>query len=161
RSQTRRHDVARRARLDAAPHGRPRRPDCRRGRRRPQSGPGGRMSDRTIYPTRTCFDDTVEFLERAAREHPEQVRSGRFSIVHGIIRIPDDQAPGYGGAPGARSVHAWIEDGPRVWEHGILDGQKITYCVDRREYYAKLRVQETTVYPPQAVLTNNLAFGTT
>ena len=112
-----------------------------------------------IYPTHRCFDNAIEFCEEMAREHP--VEALQLQVVHGIVLVPDEQpTDGHDARPGDRSVHAWVEtpDG-HVWDAGLLDGQLIRFKVQREEYYAHYRVQETTHYTLEQVLEANRASG--
>lgn len=92
----------------------------------------------TIYPTTTCFDDSLENLTLLIQENPSRLTDGSLLIVHGIIN-PD----------GKEIAHAWIElDGKTVVDSGILDGEKITYSVSLEEYYRQAKITDTTKYMP-------------
>jgi hypothetical protein len=112
-----------------------------------------------IHPTHRCFDDAIEFCEQMAREDPAQALT--LVVVHGIVLVPEDQPTDVTDAqPGERSVHAWVEtpDG-KVWDAGIHEGERIQFAVDRDEYYAHYRVQETTRYTLLELLEHNRASG--
>jgi hypothetical protein len=111
-----------------------------------------------IFPTHRCFDNAVEFCDRRARARHPSVETLR--LVHGIILVPRDQPTGLTDAePDMRSVHAWVEDGDLVWDAGLLDGVQIEFAVQKAEYYAHYRVQETTVYTMRELLEHNRASG--
>lgn len=113
-----------------------------------------------VFPTHHCFDDAIEFCERRARAHHPSVRT-TLRIVHGIILVPEDHPAGASdAAAGDRAIHAWVEDGDLVWDAGLLaDGRRIEFAVQKAEYYAHYRVQETTVYTMWDVLEHNRASG--
>lgn len=93
-----------------------------------------------IHPTNTCFDDVLDQQAWLLQVDPE--RANRQHIVHGICLMPD------GPDEGKPFAHAWVEDNleNRVYQSGMLDGEKIWYSCDRPEWYLKIRVQEYTRY---------------
>jgi hypothetical protein len=99
------------------------------------------MSAPTIHPTRSCFDDALDFIAAAVTRHgPWAVEHLR--LVHAICRIPEGQHKA-----GRRFAHAWVEqDRQIVIQAGLIDGQKAYYGTLRRDHYRELRVECSTVY---------------
>ena len=66
----------------------------------------------------------------------------RQFIVHGICLIP------HGPDTDKPFAHAWVEDDDenRVYQSGILNGEKVWYSVDRDEWKKLIRVQAFTRY---------------
>jgi hypothetical protein len=107
-----------------------------------------------IYPTHRCFDDAIEYCEEQARADAPGWRD--LILVHAIILVPEENPPGSDAVPGERAVHAWVEDGDLVWDAGVLeDGRRVRFSVERAEYYAHYRVQETTRYTMLEALIEN------
>jgi len=111
----------------------------------------------TIFPTHHCFDDALDLLVQFLREDPAGgLEHSRFWLVHGIARYPEGQPHA-----GERFAHAWVETfDKRVWDCGVLDGELITYSVDRAEFYEKLRIETTTRYSARAAWDENRRSGT-
>lgn len=113
-----------------------------------------------LYPTRHCFDDAIELCEHWAREDPDTALS--LVVVHGIVLVPDSQpADASDIAPGTRSVHAWVETpAGLVFDAGLNEaGERFVFSVEKADYYAHYRVQETTRYTMPEVLAANRASG--
>lgn len=96
----------------------------------------------TILPTKTCFDDALDYLAAALADAPEWALE-HLVLVHGILLSPPNALE-----PNEPFAHGWVEQDRRVViQAGIVEGQgKGYYGVDRREFYAQMRVQCTTVY---------------
>lgn len=102
-----------------------------------------------ILPTNTCFDDVLDHQSAVHRLIPLIVE--RQFIVHGILLAPE------GPHQDEPFAHAWVEDDveSRVYQSGIIDGQKIWWSADRTEWESKMRVQQRTRYTfEQALLLN-------
>lgn len=92
--------------------------------------------DMTIYPTHSCFDDAMEFIEELAKQRNPIVH--QMHVVHGICLHPDDNH---------RYSHAWVEEAEKfVIFAGIHKGVKQYFAAPRDEYHADARVQEFTKY---------------
>lgn len=97
-------------------------------------------NDPTIYPTHSCFDDAMEFIEHEvgtdALSNPT-VEHG-FRIVHAVMRMPS----------GRRYAHAWCEDIPNrfVWQRGIIDGVSTWYAYRLADWFAVMQVDLHTRY---------------
>jgi hypothetical protein len=101
----------------------------------------------TVHPTHTCFDDALDYIEALIRQDVHLVRrnSSKLFVVHGICLKPE------GPTKGEPFAHAWVEDEysepeARVWQGGILNGERIFYALDRVEFFQRMRVQECTRY---------------
>lgn len=101
----------------------------------------------TIYPTHSCFDDALEFIEWVAKEYKTEDLSF-LTLVHGIAQ----------GDGGALHAHGWVEDsGMNVAIYaGILRSEKVYFYTPIDEYYKAHRVQETTRYTLREALEHNL-----
>jgi len=100
------------------------------------------VADGRLYPTRHCFDDAVAYIEMIARE--DAARAIQFVLVHGVFRLTARNAA----TPaeiGARVAHAWVEEGDLVWDNAVTaDGHRVTFAVDRAEYYREMAVERDT-----------------
>jgi hypothetical protein len=115
----------------------------------------------TIYPTHTCFDDAMDFLETTIKEgkHPREYIVNNLVTVHAICIMPD----------GTKYAHAWIEEGDSCIFKGrgecLIDG-KMEHLegymwADKKEFYAYYNVQETTHYSLEQVWKENKKHATT
>jgi len=123
-----------------------------------------------ILPTRTCFDDALEYLARRLNEmsrpaFDQLMAEGGLVLVHGICIIPLDSPEA-----GERFAHAWVEerrdDGSTVvWQDGFLEcagelnGQRITYAITREEFQRELQPQRFTRYSPREAWEENRRTG--
>lgn len=118
------------------------------------------LSGKTILPTRTCFDDALEYLEWIAAElllrygPVDAVRSEllNYTVVHAICLHPEENHP---------FAHGWVEHDGEAIEAGILDGVRITYAMPLETHNAKLRVQERTEYTMPEIIEHNYRTGHT
>jgi len=106
----------------------------------------------TILPTHTCFDDALEFLNAILKyEGVERLLGVR--VVHGICLAPE------GVQIGQPFAHAWCEEDGSCIQAGLVEGEKVYFGVDRAEFYAMLRPQDTTTYTPEEAVAQNFASG--
>lgn len=110
------------------------------------------MTSPVLLPTRSCFNDSIEYLEslayaamaagdRALFDRPDLL------LVHAIVDPIDSDA--------GRHAHAWIEDGDTVIQGNLLEGEKIYAVFDRAEFEAKMRIEACTKYTMREVLAEN------
>lgn len=101
----------------------------------------------TIYPTHSCFDDAMEFMEFVAKEYKNEDLSF-LKLVHGTVKGDD----------GLPHAHAWVEDsGTEVAIYaGVLKCEKVYFYTPIEEFYSGWRVQETTKYTIKETVENNL-----
>jgi len=117
----------------------------------------------TIYPSRSCFDDAIDFIETRVRENPQIVHGTSLLLVHGIAIAPPDHDGSI--VTGQPFAHAWVDehdraDGDVAWASGILDGSRVYYAVRRREFYRYLRIRRFTRYTLREVWEHNQQWGT-
>jgi hypothetical protein len=110
------------------------------------------MTDETtIYPTHSCFDDSVANLAHLMHQDGARMTNGTLLICHGII------------SPDGRDIaHAWLElDGKEIVDSGILNGEKITYHANLASFYRESKARDVTKYKPvdAAGLELKLGFG--
>lgn len=99
----------------------------------------------TIYPTHTCFDDSLDFLEMlATRGEPFE----HYTLVHAIVK-PE----------GKRFAHAWLEVDGNVLFSGILEGRKAFFFASKEEYYEQLKIVKAVKYTVKEALKENLRTG--
>lgn len=110
-----------------------------------ETGPG-----RTIYPTGSCFDDALDFVEARVRQRPRLARTSDLLVCHGICIIPSGNPEA-----GELYAHAWVEEGQVVWQGGILDGERIYFATQRDQFYIRLQVQDVTRYTLRQVWEEN------
>src|SRR4249920_2200100 len=72
----------------------------------------------TVYPTYSCFDDAMEFIDYVACEYKNEDTS-MITLLHGLM-TGDDGAP---------HAHAWVEDASTRTAifAGIWKGDKIYF----------------------------------
>jgi hypothetical protein len=94
------------------------------------------MNEMTILPTGTCFDDVLDQQSFLVTVNPDL--ADRQFIVHGICTASD----------GHLFSHAWVEDddGDRVFQSGILNGEKVWFGLNRSEWYDTMQIQKFTRY---------------
>jgi hypothetical protein len=103
----------------------------------------------TIYPTHSCFDDAMEFVDWMAVEFADEKEGLEgISLVHSINETQD----------GKRYAHAWVEDSSTdvAIFAGIFKGVKAYFGSPIKEFYARYNVQETTRYTVTEAIMNNL-----
>lgn len=105
-----------------------------------------------IYPTHSCFDDALDFIERRIKQ--DRSSGCRLILVHAIALAPE------GSKQGQPFAHAWVEEGDLVWQDGIVNGNRVTYCTARDEYLRVMRIQESTRYTVPQLLRENARTGT-
>jgi hypothetical protein len=99
-----------------------------------------------LQPTHHCFDDAMEYLDARARS---DASLDMLVLVHGIIIGPS----------GEPFAHAWIEEGPRVIDAGLLDGERVYYACAREEFYASRTITLTKSYTWRQAATENRRSG--
>ena len=105
----------------------------------------------TVHPTRTCFDDAMDFMELHYKTLA-QLCDERYIIVHAICLMPD----------GRPYAHAWVEDNKKgeCIFGGIINGQKVYLFAEKADYYECQQVQDTTKYTiKQAMMENLLSYS--
>lgn len=107
------------------------------------------MSDHTIYPTGNCFDDALEYLSERVAKDRILIDSGTLVLVHAIVLQPD------GPDEGKPFAHAWVEEGGRMFQGGIYQGERIIWSADKDEILSALRVQEFARYTPREAAVEN------
>jgi hypothetical protein len=94
-----------------------------------------------ILPTHTCFDDALDYIEARLRQG---CPPGRLFLIHAKATIPD------GPDRGQVFAHAWAEEVKAssvvCIQQGFYNGQRITYEVDREEFYRELSPLTTYRY---------------
>ncbi len=106
----------------------------------------------TIYPTRQCFTDALEFFDELAKEkNPILKMSNYLFLVHAICLTPT----------GEPYSHAWVEQGhDTVIFKGILLGKPQYFATEKAGYYDEMRVtSDITRYTPMDAVKENLASG--
>ena len=106
-----------------------------------------------IYPTHSCFDDAIEYCDKAVRELPELL--DKLIVVHGIVLRP--KAP----RKNRPFTHAWVEHAGMCWNRGMLNDEKTWYGVDRSEFYLTMRVREFVAYTLRAAYRLQKQHGST
>jgi hypothetical protein len=107
--------------------------------------------ENTLYPTFSCFDDAMHFIEYVWKNYPSL---DEIFVVHAIGKAHDEGETRYS--------HGWVEDhnvGVCIYA-GYLKGVKVYMCSPIEEYYSKFKFIETTKYTPKQAITLNLKHGT-
>jgi hypothetical protein len=94
----------------------------------------------TLYPTHTCFDDSLDLVLALVRENPDEVRKQNVFLVHGVCLLPD----------GTPYAHAWVEidegGGITVLNAVLRDGMKVYGQFLKEQFYQTWRVEERIRY---------------
>lgn len=101
-----------------------------------------------IYPTHHCFDDVLEFFGEALTPEQSLHAHAEYTIVHAVCVTPIGQ----------RFAHAWVEQDKLVWQGGIVDGQRIFYCVPKGD--VGFLIEREVRYTLPAALALNLTTRT-
>lgn len=92
----------------------------------------------TIYPTFSCFDDAVDYLNLLMHEGTPFAEVHAHRVVHGIVLSPD----------GEPSAHAWVENGDEIIQAGIFEGDRVWLKMTRAEFAERYAVQKAVRYSP-------------
>jgi len=97
------------------------------------------MTDDTIYPTHTCFDDALELIHSLLQSAADKGINAESDLllVHAICT-----------GPHGPYAHAWVEDSSecRSYFVGILNGERIVLAAHTSDYEQSLNVTESTKY---------------
>lgn len=109
----------------------------------------------SVYPTHTCFDDAIEFIEIQIRENKiKDLEDKHYLLCHGIMN------PRENNLENKEIAHAWVEHNNDVWFAGIYKGEKMWVCVDKREYYNESNILDVTCYNIKELYEFNTKFKT-
>jgi hypothetical protein len=107
-----------------------------------------------LMPTHSCFDDSLSYISDAVLENKAEAVE-HLRLVHGICLAAE------GPQKDRPFAHAWVEqDRSVVIQAALLDGEKIWFGCLRKEFYAKMRVQVSTVYTVEEAVHKNWEHGT-
>jgi len=87
-----------------------------------------------IYPTHTCFDDSLDLIAEWIKVDNSQVK--HLFLVHGICLLENNEP----------YSHAWVERKNKCFFVGIIEGKRETLAVSKKAYYQRFKVQEATRY---------------
>ena len=113
-----------------------------------------RREDHTIYPTKKCFDDSLELMTDMVQQTPNWERR---DLIHNLHLVHAIVEPG-----GRRSSHAWVEhdDNDMAYFVGIRNGKRVAMASPRGDYRRLHNVVEMVRYKLGAVYLMNRTFGT-
>jgi hypothetical protein len=105
-----------------------------------------------VYPTFSCFDDAMEFLEALALQGCPKHKLNQHRLVHAVCVAPD----------GAPFAHAWVEHRLQklAWLAGIIDGRRTVYGMKLGEFYELYKPKQLTRYTPLEASRENYRTGT-
>lgn len=88
-------------------------------------------NEKTIFPTGTCFDDCIDYLNHLALENPANIKklNEDYRVCHGICLMDS----------GEPFAHAWLEYRNSVIDGGIYQGEKVAVRIAKHEFYANLK----------------------
>lgn len=101
-----------------------------------------------IYPTGTCIDDAMEYLERRIYQDIDTARD--LIVVHAICLMPLHQPNA-----GKRFVHAWVEEGDICYFMGHTEAGRAVIGAEKASFYEELRPQGVTRYTMEDVYKEN------
>ena len=104
-------------------------------------------SNNTVYPTYSCFDDAMEFIDYVACEYNGEDTS-MITLVHGLM-TGDDGEP---------HSHAWVEDSSTKTAifAGLWKGEKIYFYSPIDEFRKSYRITYYTRYTIKEALMKNM-----
>lgn len=121
------------------------------------------VADRVIRPTHTCFDDALEFLGQRVTLEPALAHGRTLRLVHGVVVALVDVGGGL--RAGEPFAHAWLEEivagelEPRIWQTGVLDGERVIFCMTLPQFRRQLTVLASTAYSPREIYHENRRSG--
>jgi hypothetical protein len=95
-----------------------------------------------IYPTHCCFDDVTDYLNRLAAAGATRDVLVTYTVVHGIVVLPD----------GTPFAHGWLEHEGEVIEGGIYEGERVWIRMTRADFEGLHAVFDETRYTLDEVL---------
>jgi hypothetical protein len=109
------------------------------------------MEDKTVYPTHTCFSDTMETLLTVLEWSPDAAPD--LFVVHALCRAPEPHTDIY--------AHAWLEDDKtgRAITVAIYGGERMHLEGKVAEYRATLRIIEMVRYSVAETIRMNREHG--
>ena len=104
-------------------------------------------ANNTVYPTYSCFDDALEFIDYVACEYKDEDTS-MITLMHGLM-TGDDGAP---------HAHAWVEDASTQTAifAGLWKGDKIYFYSPIDQFRQGYKITDTTRYTIKEALLKNL-----
>lgn len=98
-------------------------------------------SEIVLYPTGTCFDDAVDYLNDLCSKEPWKIKwlNKQYKIVHGICLLED----------GSPYSHCWLERANRCYDfrlYGSSIKEKVMVEYTRIEYYSRFKPQKMLKY---------------
>lgn len=106
-----------------------------------------------IYPTHSCFDDAMEYIESRVTEDPTLVHDERLVMTHALIEILNGPHQGQIGA------HAWAEENGEYIQMGIYQGERVWVFRTPEEVAQTLRIVDATRYTLKEVHCENVRSG--
>lgn len=106
-----------------------------------------------IYPTHTCFDDAMEYIEARLYQDPSLVHDQRLMLTHVLVEILN------GPYQGQIAAHAWAEENGECIQMGILDGERVWIFRTPEEVAESLRIIDATRYTLKQVHRQNVRSG--
>lgn len=101
------------------------------------------MSDSIVYPTGTCFDDAVEWINARCEDQPFLATTRQMMLVHAIVTNNET---------GEEYAHAWVEDSGMCVFAGIKDGERGYFAVRPDEYIKASKARLITRYTCRQLL---------
>ena len=101
------------------------------------------MSDHSIQPTHTCFDDSIDLMWRILR-NLSNWEATDYLEMRGSLRL----AHGLVGGVENPSAHAWVEraDWNMVFFVGLIDGKRTDFVTTRDAFYEGYKIIDATYY---------------
>lgn len=104
--------------------------------------------DVSILPTRTCFDDSLDLIDKIVIANDHAFHPGLF-LVHAICTMPN----------GELYAHAWVEFNDSALFVGILNGARETFKTAKTEFYEHYKPVDVTRYTVGQAMAQNMTSG--
>ncbi len=95
----------------------------------------------TIYPTGTCFDDAIDYINAISLKEPWNIKlfNKQYRIAHGICLF-EDWRP---------YAHCWLEKANSCYDYRLFEspeGEKVQIKYTRGEFYTLFKPQKVVRY---------------
>ena len=110
---------------------------------------------RSLYPTNTCFDDAMEYIEFRLTEDPSLVHDERLILTHVLAEVLEP-----GPHQGEIITHAFCVENGECVDMWILNGERVAAFRTPSEMAQSLRIIESTRYNLKQVHQENVRSGT-
>jgi hypothetical protein len=94
-----------------------------------------------LYPTGTCFDDAIDYLNWLCTQEPWNIKkfNKKYRVVHGICHFED----------GRPYAHCWLEKGNKAMDFRMYNDKKVMVQYTKGEFISILKPSRAIRYTIQ------------